>query len=80
MPFSSVDNPVDLARAQAAMEAAWTEVVTTHGELLGDACTERARLAFVVASMIPLAKDDVDLVRMAVRRFVEQLRQHPPVP
>ena len=75
MPFSSVSNPVDLARAQAAMEAAWTEVVTTHGELLGEACTERARLAFVVASMIPLATDDADLVRRSVRRFAEQLGQ-----
>lgn len=29
MPFSSLRDPVDLARAQAALEAAWNEVRST---------------------------------------------------
>jgi hypothetical protein len=67
MPFSSLTDPVKLARAGAALKAAWEEVRTT----LPDQCDERerTRLAYIVASLVTLAVDEDDLARRAVERF-----------
>lgn len=67
MPFSSLRDPVDLARAQAALEAAWNEVRSTVPE--GFEERERARLAYIVAAFLHVAEDEDDLTWRAAERF-----------
>ena len=69
MPFSSLIDPADLARAYAAMEAAWREVVDGIPPDRRDA--ERTRLACLVASCAPLALDEDDLRTNALLQFRE---------
>ncbi|MGW9333414.1 hypothetical protein [Bosea sp. NPDC055594] len=66
MPFSSLTGPVDLARAHAALEAAWTEIKVQQPDIDE---RERDRLAFIVASLAPLAMDEEDLAQRAVEKF-----------
>lgn len=66
MPFSSLTDPVDLARAGAALEAAWAAIKAQQPN--ADAI-ERERLAFIVANLVPLAMDEDDLTRRAVEKF-----------
>jgi len=70
MPFSSLIDPADLARAYAAMEAAWTEVVDGIPPDRREA--ERSRLAYLVASCAPLALDEEDLKVNALVQFRER--------
>lgn len=70
MPFSSLNDPVDVARAQAAMEAAWGQV----RHLLRDdvnPTAERSRLARIVLDLVGIALDETDLARRAVERFAK---------
>ncbi len=69
MPFRSIADPVDLARAIAALEEAWAEIRSSSFELLGSEDQERERLKFIVASLVPFAVDEGDLVARAVERF-----------
>jgi hypothetical protein len=71
LPFSSISNPIDLARAHAAFETAWTQIVNENPGQLLDANDERGRLARIVADQIPFAEDEDDLARRAVKRFLE---------
>ncbi|MBN9438264.1 hypothetical protein [Bosea sp. (in: a-proteobacteria)] len=66
MPFSSLTGPVDLARAHAALEAAWTEIKAQQPDIDE---RERERLAFIVASLAPLAMDVEDLAQRAAEKF-----------
>ncbi|MBN9471944.1 MAG: hypothetical protein J0J10_24540 [Bosea sp.] len=66
MPFSSLTGPVDLARAHAALEAAWTDI-KTRKPIIDE--RERDRLAVIVASLAPLAMDEEDLAQRAVEKF-----------
>jgi len=68
MPFSSLHDPVDVARAQAATEAAWGQV---RNSLKDDtnATEERSRLARIVVDLVGIAEDETDLARRAVVRF-----------
>jgi hypothetical protein len=66
MPFSSLTDPVDLARAGAALEAAWTAIKVQQPEIDEN---ERERLAFIVASLAPLAMDEEDLAKRAAEKF-----------
>lgn len=66
MPFSSLKDPVDLARAAAAFEAAWREIKSNVPDI-GEG--ERARLAAIVVELVPTAIDEDDLARRAVQRF-----------
>ena len=59
MPFSSLADPADLARAYAAVEAAWSEVKPTIPEQEHD--KERRRIAYLVAGFAPIALDEEDL-------------------
>lgn len=61
MPFSSLKDPVDLARAQAVLKAAWDEV----GSSTPDAFErrQRTRLAYIVAALVAVAEDEDDLRR-----------------
>ncbi len=67
MPFPSLNDPVDLARAQAALEAAWNEVRSTIPDALDE--RERTRLAYIVAALIYVAEDEDDLTRRAIERY-----------
>lgn len=67
MPFSSLRDPSDLARAYAAMDVAWAELKDTIPEHRREA--ERTRLAYLVASLTPLALDEDDLKQNAILQF-----------
>lgn len=67
MPFSSLQNPIDLARAQAALDDAWKQVKPMIED--GDRERERRRLSYIVASLVMLALDEEDLVDRALRQY-----------
>lgn len=67
MPFASVTDPVDLARARDALEAAWQQLKI---ESLTDGDErDRTRLAYIVASFLPAAEDKEHLVRRVIAKF-----------
>lgn len=70
MPFSSLTDPIDLARAEAALEKAWAELKPSL--LAGSVEQERNNLAYIVASLVRLALDEDDLARRAIDRFREK--------
>lgn len=67
MPFSSLNDPIDLARAQAALEAAWNEVRSTVPAEFEE--RERTRLAYIVAALVAVAEDEDDLTKRTVERY-----------
>ena len=68
MPFSSLADPVDIARAHAALDRAWAEIQRA-GLILGSEESERSRLAVIISGLAPRAIDEADLVTRAVERF-----------
>lgn len=70
MPLSSLTDPIDLARAEAALEKAWAELKPSLPE--GSDEQRRNNLAYIVASLVPLALDEDDLAQRAVDRFREK--------
>ncbi|WP_126116736.1 MULTISPECIES: hypothetical protein [unclassified Bosea (in: a-proteobacteria)] len=71
MPFSSLSDPVDLARAGAALDTARDKIRATLPDARRD--RERTRLAQIVASLATIANDEDDLARRAIGRFRETL-------
>lgn len=69
MPFSSLDDPADLARAYAAMEAVWTEIRESIPEPERE--SERNRIAYLVAGFAPLALDEEDLTQNVLLHYRE---------
>ena len=69
MLFSSLNDPVETARAMAAWEAAWARVKSEQIVMLGSEAAEQTRLRFIVASLAPLALDEDDLVERAIEHF-----------
>lgn len=67
MPFSSLRNPTDLARACAVMDAAWNELKDAIPE--DRTAEERTRLAYLVASLTPLALEEDDLLHNVLLQF-----------
>ena len=67
MPFSSLIDPVDLARAQGALEAAWEEIRSTLPDTFDEGA--RTKLAYIVAALVHVADDDDELTRRAIERF-----------
>ncbi|MEZ2409032.1 hypothetical protein AB6806_19685 [Bosea sp. RCC_152_1] len=67
MPFSSLSDPVDLARAQAALEAAWNEVRSTIPDAFDE--RERTKLAYIVAALVAVAEDEDDLTQRVIERY-----------
>ncbi len=67
MFFPTLDDPTDLARAYAALDAAWNVVVKTIPESRWE--TERARLAELIASWARLALDEKGLTQNALIEF-----------
>ncbi len=66
MPFRSLD-PIELARATAALDAAWSEV--GDEVFAGFEEQERTRLAYIVSSLIIVTDDEDELARRAIERF-----------
>ncbi|UZF93206.1 hypothetical protein [Bosea sp. NBC_00550] len=71
MPFSSLSDPVDLARAQAALDAAWSEIRSTTPDAFDQ--RDRTKLAYIVASLVAVAEDEDDLTLRAIERFRRSL-------
>jgi hypothetical protein len=67
MPFSTLKDPTDVARAHAALERAWAEIKRKPG--LVDPEGERERLAYIIASYVLVALDEDDLVERALTKF-----------
>jgi hypothetical protein len=61
MPFSSLNDPVDLARAQAVLKAVWDEVRSSTPDAFEQ--RQRTRLAYIVAALVAVAEDEEDLRR-----------------
>lgn len=61
MPFSSLNDPTDLARAYASLERVWNEVKDTIPQ--PDQAKEWERIAYIVAACVPLALDEDDLTQ-----------------
>ncbi len=76
MIFSSLNDPVDVARAEAALDRAWHQVKDSLKENV-DVETGRLRLADIVVSLIPIAEDEADLTRRAIERY---FKAPPPTP
>lgn len=68
MTFSSLNDPVDIARAEAALDAAWHQIRASLKDNV-DCDTERLRLADIVVGLIPIAEDEADLARRAIERY-----------
>lgn len=68
LPFSSLTDPVEIARAQAALDAAWEQIRPSLYEGQ-DLERERQRLAYIVANLVMVALDDEDLARRALEKF-----------
>jgi hypothetical protein len=68
MPFSSFNDPADVARAHAALDRAWEKIKPQLPEGTNLA-VERQRLAYIVASLALVAGDDHDLIQRAIARF-----------
>ncbi|MGO4175978.1 hypothetical protein [Bosea sp. TAF32] len=67
MPFSSLSDPTDLARADAALEAAWGEIKSSIPPAFEE--RERSRLAYIVSALVAVAGDEQDLTSRAVERY-----------
>lgn len=61
MPFSSLTDPTDLARAYASLEAVWSQVKASIPA--SEHAKERERIAYLVAGFAPVALDEDDLTR-----------------
>jgi hypothetical protein len=68
MPFRTLVDPVQLARAHGAFESAWAELLAGGHVREDDA--ERERLKYIVASLAPVANDEADLAGRAIARFM----------
>lgn len=66
MLFSSLTDPVDLARAAAALDAAWNEIAS---QLDPSDERERSRLAYIVASLVSVTEDEEELTRRAIEKY-----------
>lgn len=72
MPFSSLNDPIDVARAQAAMDAAWDKVRNSLKDN-ANVVEERSKLACIVVGLVGIAEDEADLARRAVDRFFKMV-------
>lgn len=70
MPFSSLTDPVDLARAFGALDAAWAIVKAEIAD--DDVERERIRLAYIVSAFALTSNSESDLVDRSVQRFREK--------
>lgn len=67
MPFSSLNDPADIARAQAALEAVWRDVRETIPGPRHEA--ELTKIAYIVAGLVPLALDEEELKQNVLSHY-----------
>jgi hypothetical protein len=67
MALSSLKDPIDLARAQGALELTW-RTLQAEGLVMSPA-TDRARLSLIIVNLVGLAIDEDDLAKRAVDKF-----------
>lgn len=67
MSFSSLRDPIDIARAHAALEAVWLEVKETIPD--ADHKMQRNRIASLIIGCAPLALDEDDLKQNVLLQF-----------
>lgn len=67
MQFSSLTDPVDLARAEAAFDSVWNEI--RPNIIDADRERERRKLACIVAGLILIADDERMLAARALMRY-----------
>lgn len=72
MPFSSLSDPVEIARAHAALERVWVEIERLGVAFHGTPESDRLRAAQIVAGLLTHAVSDEELVQRAVARFIDQ--------
>lgn len=72
MPFRSLTDRVDVARAIAVVDDVWAEIRSSSFELLETEEQERERLKFIVASLVPMVLDGHDLNARALARFTQK--------
>ncbi len=72
MLFTSLTDPVEVARAQAALDAAWREIKPALAEDHQE--RERLRLGSIIAGLLIVAVDEADLSRRAIERFRQSVR------
>lgn len=71
MPFRTLGDPADVARAFSAFEALWHDLKRSIAT--PDHDRERIQIAYLVAEFAPLALDEEDLTRIV------KLHYRPPV-
>lgn len=71
MHLSSLADPVDVARAQAALDAAWGKIQTLKLRDLGSSEAERCRLSYIVTGLLHAAASDRDLIDKALALFLD---------
>lgn len=69
MQFSSLHDPIDVARAQGALDAAWAEIQSRDPTCPGSVEAERERLSRIVSSLLLAVASDRELVIRIVNRF-----------
>lgn len=72
VPFSSLIDPVDVARAQAALDAGWEIVGRDLLEPLRPGA--RLELAFMVAKLVSIVTDEAELTERAIKLFRDSRR------
>lgn len=70
MQFSSLHDPIDVARAQGALDAAWTEIQRRDLTCPGSIEAERERLSQIVSKLLLAVASDRELVTRIVSKFV----------
>lgn len=71
MPFSSLSEPADVARAHAALDRAWSMLVEERKVEGERADAQRLMLATFIAGYAGIVDDEKELARRAVNRFLE---------
>ena len=71
MPFSSLSDPNEMARAHAALVRVWAEIERLGIAYQGTPDGERTRAAQIVVGLLSQSASDDELVQLAVARFVE---------
>jgi hypothetical protein len=69
MVFSSLTDPVAVARAHAAFVLIWHHLVA-KGQVSAATSLERERLARIIAGLAPICVDEVELAERARRRII----------
>jgi hypothetical protein len=71
MQFSCLHDPIDVARAQGALDAAWAAIQSRGPTCPGSVEAERELLSRIVSSLLLAVASDRELVTRIVSKFEE---------